>query len=54
MGDRFTVQQVGQLWRVTDTETGESFLHLSEEAARAAALPDIVTGVTPVVTEGEH
>lgn len=46
MADRFTVEPAGRLWRVTDTETGESFLHLSEQAARAAAQSDITTGVT--------
>ncbi len=46
MTDRFTVEPAGNLWRVTDIETGQSFLHLSEEAAHAAAQTDITTGVT--------
>ena len=50
--ERFTVEQAGSLWRVTDTETGESFLHHSEIAARNAARPDIATGVTPETVFG--
>lgn len=48
MSERFTVEPEGRFWKVTDTETGESFLHLSETAARMAAQPDIVTGVIPL------
>lgn len=51
MADRFTVEQVGRYWRVTDAETGDTFLHLTEESARLAAQPHIVTGIVPVGQE---
>lgn len=51
MPDRFIVEPHGALWLVTDTTTGEQFLHLTEEAARLAATDDIATGVTPSVEQ---
>lgn len=48
MPDRYLVEPDGRFWKVTDTETGESFLHLTETAARMAARTDVVTGVIPL------
>lgn len=41
------VEEHGALWAVVNADTGERFLHLTEEAARLAATDDIATGVTP-------
>lgn len=45
------VEEHGALWAVVNTDTGERFLHLTEEAARLAATDDISTGVTPSVEQ---
>lgn len=49
------VEEHGALWAVVNTDTGERFLHLTEQAARQAAREDTVTGITPIIepTQGE-
>ena len=50
MPDRYTIEPAGGLWMVTDHTTGESFMHLTEQAAQAACRDGITTGITPTET----